>query len=172
MTDSKNTAHEGRPDKAKPAVAPQPGAGEIEDALAFSALLQEFGRLLSGEYDRRMPMSRGQSAVVALLMEHDGRTVTQLADDLQLHKVSVGAHVDDLAKQGLVERRPHPTDKRSKQVWLTPYFHSVKFLGQGVFTMIHARAIEGISQQDYRHAVKVLTVMRDNLKRLKDETGG
>ena len=38
--------------------------------------------------------------------------------------------------------------------------------------MIHARAIEGIDEHDYRHAVKVLTVMRDNLKRLKDETGG
>ncbi|MGD1933452.1 MAG: MarR family winged helix-turn-helix transcriptional regulator [Candidatus Phaeomarinobacter sp.] len=152
--------------------APRPDAKEIEEALEFSGLLQEFGRLLSGEYDRRMPMSRGQSALVALLMEQDGRTQTELADEMAMHKVSVGAHVDELAQQGLVERRPHPTDRRSKQVWLTPYFHSVKFLGQGVFTMIHSRAIEGISKQEYAHAVKVLTAMRDNLKRLKDETGG
>lgn len=155
-----------------PLAGPRPDREEIEEALEFSSLLQEFGRLLSGEYDRRMPMSRGQSAVVALLMENDGRTQTELADDMVMHKVSVGAHVDELVQQGLVERRPHPTDRRSKQVWLTPYFHSVKFLGQGVFTMIHARAIEGVSKKDYDHAVKVLTAMRDNLKKLKDETGG
>jgi len=159
--------------KPSPALAaPQPDAREIEEALEFSSLLQEFGRLLSGEYDRRMPMTRGQSAVVALLMDRDGRTQTELADEMSMHKVSVGAHVDELVQQGLVERRPHPTDKRSKQVWLTPYFHSVKFLGQGVFTMIHSRAIEGISKRDYAKAMKVLTAMRDNLKRLKDETGG
>jgi len=155
-----------------PIAGARPDAREIEEALEFSGLLQEFGRLLSGEYDRRMPMSRGQSAVVGLLMERDGRTQTELADEMAMHKVSVGAHVDELVQQGLVERRPHPTDRRSKQIWLTPYFHSVKFLGQGVFTMIHSRAIEGISKQDYAHAVKVLTAMRDNLRRLKEETGG
>jgi DNA-binding MarR family transcriptional regulator len=152
--------------------AKQPDPSEIEEALEFSSLLQEFGRLLTGEYDRRVPLGRGPSQVVALLMEKDGRTQTELADEMGMHKVSVGAHVEDLIKQGLVERRPHPTDRRSKQIWLTPYFESVKFLGQGVFTMIHARAIEGINKSDYKKAVEVLTRMRDNIKVLKAETGG
>ncbi|WP_422363358.1 hypothetical protein [Pyruvatibacter mobilis] len=43
--------------KDPPKAAPQPDPREIEEALEFSTLLQEFGRLLSGEYDRRMPMS-------------------------------------------------------------------------------------------------------------------
>lgn len=152
--------------------APQPDSAKIEEALEFSGLLQEFGRLLSGEYDRRIAMGRGPSTVIALLMEKDGRTQTELADEMSIHKVSVGAHVEELVNQGLVERRPHPTDRRSKQIWLTPYFESVKFLGQGVFTMIHTRAIEGISPTDYKKAVDVLTIMRDNLRRLKQETGG
>jgi DNA-binding MarR family transcriptional regulator len=158
--------------KDPPKAAPQPNPREIEEALEFSTLLQEFGRLLSGEYDRRMPMSRSGSQILGLLMERDGRTQTELAEDMGIHKVSVGPHVDELEKSGLVERRPHPTDRRSKQIWLTDYFHSVKFLGQGVFTMIHARAKEGISPDDYAHALKVLSRMRDNVKALKEETGG
>ncbi len=157
---------------AIPDPSSRPDPKDVEDALEFSMLLQEFGRLLVGEYDRRVPLGRGPSMVINLLMEKDGRTQTQLADEMHLHKVSVGAHVDELVRRGLVERRPHPTDRRSKQVWLTPYFETVKFWGEGVFSMIHTHALKGINDADYRKALKVLTVMRDNLRRLKDETGG
>lgn len=148
---------------------PDQAGEDVADAMAFSRLLEDFGRLLATEYDRRMPLSRGQSAVLSLLMSHDGRTVTELADAMGLHKVSVGAHVGELERQNLVVRKPHPGDGRSKQVWLTPYFHSVRFIGERVFATIHARALEGISPADYRKAVEVMSAMRDNLRRMKGD---
>lgn len=154
----------------KPAPLPGTSAEDVAEAIEFSKLLTEFGRLLATEYDRRMPLNRGQSAVLSLLMETDGRTVTELADEMGMHKVSVGAHVDELERQGLVARKPHPGDRRSKQVWLTPHFHAVRFIGENVFTTIHARALEGIDRADYRRAVGVMRRMRDNLRALSGET--
>lgn len=143
---------------------------EAGDALAFSRLLEDFGRLLAGEYDRRVPLNRGQSAIISLLIERDGRTQTELAEAIGLHKVSIGAHVEHLEALKLVERRPHPTDRRSKQVWLTPYFHAVRHVGEQVFADVHARAVEGIPAADYRTAMKVLARMRDNLRRMRSES--
>ncbi len=151
-----------------------PGTGrnaQVEQAVAFSSLLTEFGRLLSGEYDRRMPLARGPSMVLSLLAEKDARTQTELAEEIGLHKVSIGTHVDELVRHNLVERRPHPTDRRSKLICLTDHYHRVKHFGESVFAMIHARAREGISDEDYAKAVEVLAAMRDNLRRLKQESG-
>ncbi len=53
-------------------------------------------------------------------LEHDeGSTQQRLADALGIHrKVMVGL-IDDLEGRGLVERRPHPTDRRAHALHLT-----------------------------------------------------
>jgi DNA-binding MarR family transcriptional regulator len=54
-----------------------------------------------------------------LIRVHDGATPLELARAFQVPKTTMTHTLAGLEKHGLVEMRPNPTDKRSKQVWLT-----------------------------------------------------
>jgi DNA-binding MarR family transcriptional regulator len=70
---------------------------EVSDALGLS-----FGRIRAIRRIARAPMSMGE-----------------LATNLGIDAPYATLVVDELARQGLVERRPHPTDRRIKLVAAT-----------------------------------------------------
>ena len=53
---------------------------------------------------------------------HDGGSLplSQLGKQLQIHQTSITSLVDRLEKQGLIQRIPHPTDRRSTLAQMTP----------------------------------------------------
>lgn len=55
-----------------------------------------------------------------LIRVKDGRTPLELARAFQVAKTTMTHTLAGLEKHGLVEMRPNPDDKRSKQVWLLP----------------------------------------------------
>jgi len=54
-----------------------------------------------------------------LIRVRDGATPLELARAFQVPKPTMTLTLAGLEKHGLVEMRPNPVDKRSKQVWLT-----------------------------------------------------
>ncbi len=55
-----------------------------------------------------------------LIRVRDGGTPLQIARAFQVPKTTMTHTLAGLEKHGLIEMRPNPDDKRSKQVWLTP----------------------------------------------------
>lgn len=55
-----------------------------------------------------------------LIRVEDGQTPLMLARAFQVPKTTMTHTLAGLETVGLVEMRPNPEDKRSKQVWLTP----------------------------------------------------
>jgi DNA-binding MarR family transcriptional regulator len=53
-----------------------------------------------------------------LIRVQDGRTPLELARAFQVAKTTMTHTLGGLEKHGLVEMKPNPNDKRSKQVWL------------------------------------------------------
>ena len=85
-------------------------------------LISDVHRLLTAAVDSEVSalgLTRSQLRVVLHLMRGDGISQVALADDLQLGKVTVGGLLDRLQDKSLIERRPHPTDRRAKLVYLT-----------------------------------------------------
>jgi DNA-binding MarR family transcriptional regulator len=72
-----------------------------------------------GQVSERLGMSFGRVRVLRKLAEREmgGR---ELADSLNVDAPWVTLMVDDLEERGLVERTPHPTDRRRKLLVLTP----------------------------------------------------
>ncbi|MGE5405747.1 MAG: MarR family winged helix-turn-helix transcriptional regulator [Candidatus Saccharibacteria bacterium] len=62
----------------------------------------------------------GQSFVLFHLMEHDGCSVKDIANAVQLDSPAVTGLVDRMLKEGLVVRKEDPDDRRSVQVFITP----------------------------------------------------
>jgi len=126
-------------------------------------LLMNVGTLLSTIYDRRSVLSRQQTRLIGALLANDGQTQTDLANEMEIHKVSVGIYISELEELGLVERRQHPTDRRAKCIFLTPRLHASKHIGVEAYAAIHNIATEGIDQKAYLGMLECIALMRENL---------
>jgi DNA-binding MarR family transcriptional regulator len=58
--------------------------------------------------------------LVRLYFSGESLPLNQLGRQLQIHQTSITSLVDKLEKQGLIERTPHPTDRRSTIAQMTP----------------------------------------------------
>lgn len=92
------------------------------EGIRLSFLIHDVSRMRRSAYDQFMKplgITRAQWWVLAHLSRHDGMMQTQLADILEVGKASLGDVVESLEASNLVSRRPDPSDKRAKRVYLT-----------------------------------------------------
>jgi MarR family transcriptional regulator, transcriptional regulator for hemolysin len=68
---------------------------------------------------REHGMTRAQWAVLVRLERREGMTQAEMAEALEIQPISLLRLIDRLCAQGLVERRPHPRDRRANLLYLT-----------------------------------------------------
>jgi len=82
-------------------------------------------------------------------------TLGELAAAMNVDPPNCTAVVDDLEKRGLVERRPHPTDRRSKLVAITPTGARLAKQAKRLFDR-PPTALERLSAEDLRSLAEIL----------------
>lgn len=117
------------PPSAKSLATARDDEGPAEDTgdaaregIRLGFLIHDVSRMRRSAYDqfmRPLGITRAQWWVLAHLSRHDGMMQTQLADVLEVGKASLGDVIEGLESGGWVERRPDPSDKRAKRVYLT-----------------------------------------------------
>jgi len=90
---------------------------------------KSIGFLLSKAYQRAWAIMREQIepydltppqfALLAFLWKQDGLTQVELSEKGQIDRTTIGGLIDRLEKVCLVERRPHPQDRRAYKIHLT-----------------------------------------------------
>jgi DNA-binding MarR family transcriptional regulator len=86
-------------------------------------MLHDVARLIRVEADRRARvngMTRAQWALLLQLRRHPGLSQKEVADLLEVEPISVARLVDRLERNGLIERRPDPSDRRVWRLHLMP----------------------------------------------------
>ncbi len=78
-------------------------------------LLDQIGRLL-----RPLGVSSPGGLVLGLLRDHGPMAPSEIGDRLIVTRATVTGLVDSLERRGLVRRTPHPSDRRSLIVEITP----------------------------------------------------
>ena len=149
----------------KPALEPDRDA-ELED-LRLSFLIHDVSRMRRTTFDQYMQpygVTRSQWWVLSNLSRHDGMVQTELADVLDVGKVTVGGLVDRLETAGWVERRPDASDRRAKRVFLTA--KADKFLAdiREAGGEMNELAFDGLSRPDRRQLFDLLSRIKVNLK--------
>jgi DNA-binding MarR family transcriptional regulator len=89
-----------------------------------------------------------------------------IAERLVVSSASMTSLVDTLERRGLVERRPHPTDRRKVLIQLTA--DGQRIVDQQL-PMIHAvinRAISTLSESDRAHLLRSLTTIRAHVSQI------
>jgi len=129
-------------------------------------LLHETARLLRKRFEQRagnLGLTRSQWQTLAFLSKNEGIHQAGLAEILEVEPITLARILDKLAELDLIERRPHPTDRR---MWLLYMRDKARPLLDDMLEIGNAtrgEALQGISDADRDHLVKILTQMKKNL---------
>jgi len=96
------------------------GIRELDQRIPF--LLSQLGSYVSDDFKRRLApldVHPRTSAVLVALAGSDGQSQRQLSARLGLHRNVMVSLIDTLEEQALVQRNPHPDDRRAFAVTLT-----------------------------------------------------
>jgi DNA-binding MarR family transcriptional regulator len=126
-------------------------------------MLTELRRRLEEPSARSQRMTMARFDLLASLHRHDGQTLAGLSRALLVTAGNVTGLVDRAERDGVVERRPDPDDRRASRVWLTDrgrtLIKSVLPIHDGT---VH-ELIAGLPREDRRELRKVLGALRDHL---------
>ncbi|HKP41901.1 MarR family transcriptional regulator [Mycobacterium sp.] len=96
------------------------GVRELDQRIPF--LLSQLGAYVADDAKRRLaPMGVHPrvNAILLALADNDGQSQRQLSARLGVHRNVMVNLIDTLEHEGLVQRRPHPDDRRAFAVTLT-----------------------------------------------------
>ena len=134
---------------------------DIENSIGF---------LLSKGYQHAWAMLREeiepyeltppQFGLLAFLWREDGLTQTELSDKGQIDRTTLGGLIDRLEKNGLVQRRKHPRDRRAYMIHLTERGREL----EGPLTDCAQRTLKkltnGLSEHEVSELRRMLIILR------------
>src|SRR5262245_31181368 len=133
--------------------------------LAFA--INDVARLLRTLADQKAAqfgVTRAKWAVLARLERFEGLKQAELAEMLDLQPITLTRLLDGLADNGLIERRPDPSDRRAKRLYLTaaarPLLERLGALGQDLM----GTALEGLDEPTVTSLLVHLTTVKENLR--------
>src|SRR5438876_7824780 len=108
------------PAEADPASRPDPATLHPN----IGAMLHDVARLIGRRFERRarqtgLPITRQQARALLYIARNEGLSQAAVATMLDIEPIALVRMLDRLHEEGLVERRPHPTDRRVRTLWLT-----------------------------------------------------
>ena len=139
----------------------------IERNLGF--LFADISRLARLEFDRRvrdLGLTRAQWLFLYYLARQPGCTQSELAEILQLEKITVSRQAERLEKAGWIGREDHVGDARAYHLKLTGRAQrTIRDLDRRA-DGLRDEYLEGVSSQNRRILLTELTVIKKNLLRL------
>ena len=115
-------------------------------------------------------ITRSQWWVLAFISRKDGMPQTQLANELDVGKVAVGALIDRLESSGFVIRQADPVDRRIKRVYVTKQARGFLEKLRKETDKFNARIVNGIDRKQLEAASEALLAMKHNLIAMSDGT--
>jgi MarR family transcriptional regulator, organic hydroperoxide resistance regulator len=112
---------------------------------------------------------RGQPPVLKMLTERDGRTHTELAEQLHVSPPTISKMVQRMEKASFVVRKPDEHDQRVSRVYLTEAGRAVMADVRRAMDELDAETFAGLSDEEMATFRAFLTRIRDNLLHADEE---
>ncbi len=139
----------------------------IERNLGF--LFADISRLARLEFDRRvrdLGLTRAQWLFLYYLARQPGCTQSDLAEVLQLEKITISRQAERLEKAGWIARDEQANDGRAYHLKLTGRARRTIRDLELRAELLREEYLEGVSPQHRRTLLTELTVIKKNLLRL------
>lgn len=139
----------------------------VERSLGF--LFADISRLARKEFDRRvrdLGLTRAQWLFLYYLSRQPGCTQSELAELLQMEKITISRQADRLEKAGWIARSDHSEDGRAYRLVLTPRAERIIARMEERADRLRDDYLTGISSPRRTTLIADLTVIKANLLRL------
>lgn len=135
-------------------------------------MLHDLARKMRYIFDlkaRHLGVTRHQWRALFFLSRNDGQTQTELADALDVERISVGRMVDRLVDSGLVERRADPNDRRVWRLHLLPSAYEIVKRLTVIGSELEADILADIPIEQQHDLAALLERMLEGLKRVRSD---
>ncbi len=129
-------------------------------------VLHDVARLMRKRFEQRARqtgITRSQWQVLSMLSRHEGIHQKGLADLLEIESITLVRLLDKMQERGLIERRPHQTDRRMTLLFLTQAAHlplqQLRQLGE----QTRRETMVDFTEQEHHLLQQFLGRMRENL---------
>ncbi len=136
-------------------------------------LLRESSRLMRRRFvhharKARLPLNLSAASLLSQVWREPGISQVRIACLLDLETISVVRLVDSLQQAGLLERRPHATDRRIRTLWLTPAGEAAVAQVRRITDMVRRETLAGMPKAEREQLLDTLLTLRTNLLRAAD----
>jgi DNA-binding MarR family transcriptional regulator len=133
---------------------------------AVGFLLSQLGFEVSSRFTKLMAdvdLDPRQFALMRAIHASEGHSQNAVGEWLRIPPSSMVALVDHLEERGLVERRPHPTDRRSRTLHMTPEGRVALERATEVTIGFEQTLCRGFDETDRSRLLELLSLVADNL---------
>lgn len=138
----------------------------VNNTPTLGFILHDVARLLRKRFEQRargLGLTRSQWQTLVYLNINEGIHQGGLAEILEIEAITLVRILDKLEARGLIERRPHPTDRRIRALFLReatrPLIEQLREMGN----VTRAEALAGLSDDTRALLLEALTQMKTNL---------
>ncbi len=98
------------------------GVKVLDLERSFGFLVNDVARLFGRRFDhngRRLGLTRAQCRTLGYLARNEGINQAGMADLLEIRPMTLVRQIDRMEETGWIERRPDPSDRRARRLFLT-----------------------------------------------------
>lgn len=135
----------------------------MDTQVSVAFLLHDLARQFRHRFDARakdLGVTRTQWRTLLSLARREGLTQSELADLLDVERITLCRMVDRLAEAGLVERRADPQDRRVWRLHLLPRAHAIVGQLTGIGADIEEEVLSALEPGER-------IILRETLTRLR-----
>ena len=138
----------------------------------FGFILADISRLARREFDRRvrdLHLTRAQWLVLMHLARRPGCTQSDLADAMQMQKITIGRHAERLLRSGWIERRDHAEDARAYHLYVSRKAEPIIDRLNAMAEKLRAEFMRGLHPTRREALITDLLHIKSNLVRMDAE---
>ncbi|MCC9623115.1 MarR family winged helix-turn-helix transcriptional regulator [Thalassospira sp. MA62] len=120
--------------------------------------------LIDAMHDANMPMPVSHIRVLKWLARVPAITPLHLSEKSGQDKGRIARLIKELEKEGLIERQPHPEDRRSQTLHLTPAGENRLNDFRALETHVRSRMTRGLTRGQIHDFVEIANLIADNLE--------
>jgi DNA-binding MarR family transcriptional regulator len=113
---------------------------------------------------REHGMTRAQWGALARLERQEGMTQAEMAEALEVQPISLLRLIDRLCQQDLMERRPHPRDRRANRLYLTEKGRATLTRLAPLGKEVTGDILAAMPEKDVAELLRALLVVKLNIR--------
>ena len=136
---------------------------DVESSLGFLLAkgYQRAWALLREEIDQ-YDLTPPQFGLLSFLWKQDGLTQVELSEKGQIDRSTVGGLIDRLERNGLLERRQHPQDRRAHRIHLTDHGKAMEQTLTACAQRSTKRFTEKLTEAEVTELKRILEILRED----------